>query len=83
VSAGYAVSRAEALGRQEIVVLEGVFEDDWGAYCQGTWMQATHLAEPERLGAPDAARPSRPSVGPHPHTRHRLSPGRSPQAARW
>lgn len=29
-------------GGEEIFVLEGVFEDEWGAYPQGTWLRSPH-----------------------------------------
>jgi anti-sigma factor ChrR (cupin superfamily) len=29
-------------GGEEIFVLEGIFEDEWGAYPQGTWLRSPH-----------------------------------------
>jgi anti-sigma factor ChrR (cupin superfamily) len=31
-------------GGEEILVLEGVFEDEHGAYAQGTWLRSPHLS---------------------------------------
>lgn len=31
-------------GGEEIFVLEGVFEDEWGSYPQGTWLRSPHAS---------------------------------------
>ena len=41
--------------REEILVLEGVFEDEHGTYPKGSWLHRPHLSEHNSFNGPDGA----------------------------
>lgn len=42
-------------GGEEILVLDGVFEDEHGTYPQGTWLRSPHLSEHDPFTGPHGA----------------------------
>jgi anti-sigma factor ChrR (cupin superfamily) len=42
-------------GGEEILVLDGVFEDEHGRYPKGTWLRSPHLSEHNPFTGPDGA----------------------------
>ena len=42
-------------GGEEILVLDGVFEDEHGRYPRGTWLRSPHLSEHDPFTGPDGA----------------------------
>lgn len=42
-------------GGEEILVLDGVFEDEHGAYPKGSWLRSPHLSEHNPFTGPDGA----------------------------
>ncbi len=42
-------------GGEEILVLEGVFEDEHGTYPKGSWLRSPHLSEHDPFTGPDGA----------------------------
>ena len=47
--------RHQHWGGEEILVLEGVFEDDHGTYPKGSWLRSPHLSEHDPFTGPDGA----------------------------
>jgi len=42
-------------GGEEILVLDGVFEDEYGAYPKGSWLRSPHLSAHDPFTGPDGA----------------------------
>jgi anti-sigma factor ChrR (cupin superfamily) len=42
-------------GGEEILVLDGVFEDEYGTYPKGSWLRNPHLSEHDPFIGPDGA----------------------------
>jgi anti-sigma factor ChrR (cupin superfamily) len=42
-------------GGEEILVLEGVFEDEHGTYPKGSWLRSPHMSEHDPFTGPDGA----------------------------
>jgi anti-sigma factor ChrR (cupin superfamily) len=42
-------------GGEEILVLDGVFEDEHGTYPKGSWLRSPHLSEHNPFTGPDGA----------------------------
>ena len=42
-------------GGEEILVLDGVFEDEYGTYPKGSWLRSPHLSEHNPFTGPDGA----------------------------
>lgn len=47
--------RHQHWGGEEILVLEGVFEDEHGTYPKGSWLRSPHLSEHNPFTGPDGA----------------------------
>jgi hypothetical protein len=49
------VQAAPALGGEEILVLEGVFQDEHGSYPKSSWLRSPHLSAHHPFTGPDGA----------------------------
>ncbi len=47
--------RHQHWGGEEILVLDGVFEDEHGTYPRGSWLRSPHLSEHDPFTGPDGA----------------------------